>query len=434
MNFYNITKIFPFFQIKILYFQYAKVWLPAMPTTRLSSSLTTHTAANSLNFSKNMPSCNPEKLLCEICGKGFHHAAVLGRHRSLHKKDKVPAKPLIVAKTFPCKDCGKVFKTTRTFGCHRCSQACNRTGSKGLKYEAGDGAGDFLKQRLDAKFSIPVLSVQNTSNVSENNIQSIKEITANKSATLIGIRSKSSRRAQHKNGSEISTVCSRELKPLVADIDVKSPRGQRSCTKMSPSGKGGTKMADAKNFQSDLVSNSALSSQSPSKKGCKTPENIQNDLIEYSGLKSEKKKKGRKPGLPKTCKICHKNFSSPSKFQKHAMLHDPSKPYGCDVCGKFFDDARFVKTHRTLHEKKSRKECDVCGKVFNERIFYEIHCLTHVEQKPFRCDICEDIFKDKSTFLRHCGGHKARTRKVAERFLSMKEVLKQKLEDSNRQS
>lgn len=412
-----------------------------MPTTRLSSSVT-YSAANSLDSSENMPSCDPEKLLCEICGRGFHHAAVLGRHRSLHRKDKAPAKPLIVAKTFPCKDCGKVFKSTRTFGCHRCSQAGNRTGPKGLKHEAGVAADDFLKQRLDSKVSIPVLSVQNSSNVSENNIQSIKEITTSKPTTLIGIRSKSSRRAHPKNGSEISTICNKELKALAADIDVMSPRGQRSCTKTSLSGKGGTKMADAKNIPNGLVNNSSLGLQSPSKKGCKTPDvhgkNIQSDLVNDSalGLKSEVtlKRKGRKPGGPQTCKICHKNFSSPSKFQKHAMLHDPSKPYGCDVCGKFFDDARFVKTHRTLHEKKSRKECDVCGKVFNERIFYEIHCLTHVEQKPFRCDICEDIFKDKSTFLRHCGGHKARTRKVAERFLSMKEVLKQKLEDSNRQS
>ncbi|XP_055924617.1 zinc finger protein 260-like [Argiope bruennichi] len=133
-----------------------------------------------------------------------------------------------------------------------------------------------------------------------------------------------------------------------------------------------------------------------------------------------------------TCNICNKEYKTESKFEKHMTVHDPNKPFGCEICGKFFDDENFLKTHQAIHVQKDLQKCDICGKEFKEMLFYNIHRLTHFEQKPIRCDICEDVFTEKIAYIRHRRNHKNREEKEAKRFLTMREMLKQKLEESEK--
>ncbi|GBN64541.1 Zinc finger protein 836 [Araneus ventricosus] len=133
-----------------------------------------------------------------------------------------------------------------------------------------------------------------------------------------------------------------------------------------------------------------------------------------------------------TCNVCNKEYKTQAQLSRHLSGHDPKKPFGCEVCGKFFDDESFLKTHRALHVQKELQKCDICGKEFTETLFYNIHRLTHFEQKPIRCDICEDVFTEKIAYVRHRRNHKNRELKEAQRFLTMREMLKQKLEESEK--
>ncbi|KAG8188274.1 hypothetical protein JTE90_012108 [Oedothorax gibbosus] len=374
-----------------------------MPSTRLSSKSVTKGAGSSASCSvaQTMPSCANKKIACEICGRSFQREGVLSRHRSLHAKETASVQPLVKSETLPCNACGKVFKNTGTLGRHRCKNLSKE--SKLTNVETVSKTRDvsrsskFLNKRqlhksVRASKSIPVQI--SSSFKPESALLVDTENTSQKPDVIIGVSSRSSSRIESKKSA------SESMNKILTD---------NSTLKI----KGASK---------NLVMKSKPDVKKPAA------------LTTTHGESKIRKSKGIKQVERYSCKVCNKTFGCETRLEKHETLHDSSKPFSCDVCGKFFDDIRFVKTHKTLHEKKSRKECDVCGKVFNERIFFDIHCLTHVEQKPFRCDICEDIFKDKSSYMRHCKGHKARTKKVAERFLSMKEVLKQKLEDSNRPS
>ncbi|KAM9341519.1 zinc finger protein 711 [Symphorus nematophorus] len=49
------------------------------------------------------------------------------------------------------------------------------------------------------------------------------------------------------------------------------------------------------------------------------------------------------------CDFCFKCFVSPSKLQRHYVVHTGQRPYMCDICGKTFTQAGHVRTHRMTH-------------------------------------------------------------------------------------
>ncbi|XP_005444204.2 zinc finger protein 770 [Falco biarmicus] len=53
------------------------------------------------------------------------------------------------------------------------------------------------------------------------------------------------------------------------------------------------------------------------------------------------------------CSICFKIFKSPSKLERHYVMHAGQKPFECLVCGKNFRQAPHLKRHHLIHFKES---------------------------------------------------------------------------------
>ncbi|XP_031967607.1 zinc finger protein 770 [Corvus moneduloides] len=55
------------------------------------------------------------------------------------------------------------------------------------------------------------------------------------------------------------------------------------------------------------------------------------------------------------CSICFKTFKSPSKLERHHLMHAGQKPFECLVCGRKFRQAPHLKRHHLTHFKESLK-------------------------------------------------------------------------------
>ncbi|XP_033870027.3 zinc finger protein 91-like [Acipenser ruthenus] len=51
------------------------------------------------------------------------------------------------------------------------------------------------------------------------------------------------------------------------------------------------------------------------------------------------------------CSECEKSFASPSKLQRHYLIHAGAKPFECPVCNKTFRQAAHLKVHQRVHAK-----------------------------------------------------------------------------------
>ncbi|XP_074145310.1 zinc finger protein 770 [Sminthopsis crassicaudata] len=57
-------------------------------------------------------------------------------------------------------------------------------------------------------------------------------------------------------------------------------------------------------------------------------------------------------GLLYQCSVCFKSFRSPSKLERHYLIHAGQKPFECSVCGKTFRQAPHWKRHQLTHFKE----------------------------------------------------------------------------------
>uniref|UniRef100_K9IM93 Zinc finger protein 770 n=1 Tax=Desmodus rotundus TaxID=9430 RepID=K9IM93_DESRO len=57
-------------------------------------------------------------------------------------------------------------------------------------------------------------------------------------------------------------------------------------------------------------------------------------------------------GLLYPCSVCSKSFRSPSKLERHYLIHAGQKPFECSVCGKTFRQAPHWKRHQLTHFKE----------------------------------------------------------------------------------
>lgn len=60
----------------------------------------------------------------------------------------------------------------------------------------------------------------------------------------------------------------------------------------------------------------------------------------------------RNDGLLYPCSVCCKSFRSPSKLERHYLIHAGQKPFECSVCGKTFRQAPHWKRHQLTHFKE----------------------------------------------------------------------------------
>lgn len=64
----------------------------------------------------------------------------------------------------------------------------------------------------------------------------------------------------------------------------------------------------------------------------------------------------RSDGLLYQCSVCCKHFRSPSKLERHYLIHAGQKPFECSVCGKTFRQAPHWKRHQLTHFKERPQE------------------------------------------------------------------------------
>uniref|UniRef100_A0A8C8RTL7 Zinc finger protein 770 n=1 Tax=Pelusios castaneus TaxID=367368 RepID=A0A8C8RTL7_9SAUR len=80
------------------------------------------------------------------------------------------------------------------------------------------------------------------------------------------------------------------------------------------------------------------------------------------------------------------------------------RPYRCDICFKQFETPSKLDRHYLIHTGQKPFECHVCHKTFRQLVHLERHQLTH--NLPFKCNICQRHFKNLITFLKHQQLHK----------------------------
>ncbi|XP_049645992.1 zinc finger protein 770 [Suncus etruscus] len=84
------------------------------------------------------------------------------------------------------------------------------------------------------------------------------------------------------------------------------------------------------------ISKEHLSAEpSPQGQGCRSSESLE-----------------RSEGLLYHCSVCAKSFRSPSKLERHYLIHAGQKPFECSVCGKTFRQAPHWKRHQLTHFKE----------------------------------------------------------------------------------
>lgn len=64
----------------------------------------------------------------------------------------------------------------------------------------------------------------------------------------------------------------------------------------------------------------------------------------------------RNDGLLYQCSVCCKSFRSPSKLERHYLIHAGQKPFECSVCGKTFRQSPHWKRHQLTHFKEQQQE------------------------------------------------------------------------------
>ncbi|XP_070835498.1 zinc finger protein 770-like [Chaetodon trifascialis] len=108
-----------------------------------------------------------------------------------------------------------------------------------------------------------------------------------------------------------------------------------------------------------------------------------------------------------TCKICLKSFTSFLQLLIHSPTHNKPKPFerGRDL-GQTFSKKAHLKVHLQPHKLSSSKitvqnQCPKCLKSFCSPSKLQRHFLIHTGQKPYLCMICCKAFRQKVHLKSH---------------------------------
>ncbi|XP_052502855.1 zinc finger protein 770 [Budorcas taxicolor] len=79
---------------------------------------------------------------------------------------------------------------------------------------------------------------------------------------------------------------------------------------------------------------------------------LESEQSQHSHYCSYSGRAERNDGLLYQCSVCSKSFRSPSKLERHYLIHAGQKPFECSVCGKTFRQAPHWKRHQLTHFKE----------------------------------------------------------------------------------
>ncbi|XP_008064083.1 zinc finger protein 770 [Carlito syrichta] len=108
-------------------------------------------------------------------------------------------------------------------------------------------------------------------------------------------------------------------------------------------------MSEVKADSGDFILGTPCSNRQPCLSNALLESEQSHHFCNYSGRQE------RNDGLLYQCSVCSKSFRSPSKLERHYLIHAGQKPFECSVCGKRFRQAPHWKRHQLTHFKERRQ-------------------------------------------------------------------------------
>ena len=111
----------------------------------------------------------------------------------------------------------------------------------------------------------------------------------------------------------------------------------------------------------------------------------------------------------RTCKVCDKVLSDPTRLKKHLLQHGSVKSWKCSQCPKSFTEQRSLKEHQLIHSQERRHPCPHCEKKFVQKNHLRYHLAAfhsgEVKNDVNVCKICSRTFAFPFQLKKHEACH-----------------------------
>ncbi|TEA40691.1 hypothetical protein DBR06_SOUSAS9410066, partial [Sousa chinensis] len=106
---------------------------------------------------------------------------------------------------------------------------------------------------------------------------------------------------------------------------------------------------------------------------------------------------------PFGCNVCGKSFRQSAHLKRHKLTHIDKIPYRKSLCQVELENLNklFIHQGRTERNDGLLYQCSVCSKSFRSPSKLERHYLIHAGQKPFECSVCGKTFRQAPHWKRH---------------------------------
>ncbi|XP_028168882.1 zinc finger protein 664-like isoform X4 [Ostrinia furnacalis] len=102
-----------------------------------------------------------------------------------------------------------------------------------------------------------------------------------------------------------------------------------------------------------------------------------------------------------TCKVCKKNYGTPTKLRNHMMFLHSEVKYICDYCSKGFTIKDTLKVHILTHSEHKPLVCDMCGFRCKLQTNLRAHKIRKHSLTKVKCARCQIVFVDQEKHDKH---------------------------------
>ncbi|XP_063222108.1 gastrula zinc finger protein XlCGF26.1-like [Bacillus rossius redtenbacheri] len=113
--------------------------------------------------------------------------------------------------------------------------------------------------------------------------------------------------------------------------------------------------------------------------------------------------KGEKPKY--LCDQCSMSYYNIFALKRHYVKHTGERKFSCTVCSRAFWMKDALNVHMRVHSSVKLFPCSQCPKTFSHKHTLESHLRTHQNTVPNVCPFCQKTFVHKAYFCRHVQLH-----------------------------